>query len=446
MIPRGAASGRTCVLRRRGLLAVFALLCAAAPARAQAPATISVDDVRVGPGGRERVVVSVLDVSGSPVPDLGRAFSVSLDGAAVEDLVARPRREVRPSARVTLLVDASLLRGSSLPDLQDAVRALGRVLEPGDRIRVVAVSGRTRQREASAGDAAGLASGLGALADDGTPLLYDALSAAARDAARLPGRRAGALLLVTRGADGGSRHGPLDVLAFAKQPGRLTPLVVVLLGDVGGAPESDRLQRLAAHTGGAVSVVTASPAIASNVPSLVERALGQWVLTFRTASHRLAGGSHRLEVVVESQGARRAASLEFDAREARVAPWWRTPLPWLMLLALLVLGALGLAFVRRPQRGLLVHDHDADDGVWYELFAYPVTLGAAAGNDIVFHDPQVSRNHAVLERRGRTVELADLNSENGTFVNGERVSRRALADGDRLSLGESVHLVYEARG
>jgi pSer/pThr/pTyr-binding forkhead associated (FHA) protein len=108
----------------------------------------------------------------------------------------------------------------------------------------------------------------------------------------------------------------------------------------------------------------------------------------------------------------------------------------------------GTAFValQRRQQGLLVHDGGADEGVWYEIFAFPITVGGADGNDIVLASAQVSRNHAVLERRGRTVELADLNSENGTFVNGERIVRRALADGDRVSLGPAVHLIYEARG
>ena len=101
---------------------------------------------------------------------------------------------------------------------------------------------------------------------------------------------------------------------------------------------------------------------------------------------------------------------------------------------------------RQRQRCLFVHDGDADDGVWYSVYALPATLGAAAGNDLVLADPQVSRNHAVLEGRGRNIELVDLNSENGTFVNGERISRRVLADGDRVALGPDVHLIYEARG
>ena len=102
-------------------------------------------------------------------------------------------------------------------------------------------------------------------------------------------------------------------------------------------------------------------------------------------------------------------------------------------------------FTRRRQMCLLVHDGDDQDGIWYEVFTLPVTLGGAEGNDIVFPESEVSRNHAVLERRGRNIELADLNSENGTLVNGERITRRVLAEGDRISLGDAVHLIFEAR-
>ena len=92
-----------------------------------------------------------------------------------------------------------------------------------------------------------------------------------------------------------------------------------------------------------------------------------------------------------------------------------------------------------------MHDGDGQDGTWYEVFRLPLRVGAAEGNDIVLADSLVSRNHAVFERRGRTIELVDLNSENGTLVNDERVARRVLADGDRVSLGPDVHLVFEAR-
>ena len=442
----GTAAGRRDRAPFQALIGLLSALLLAAPAHAQAPATITIDNVRASGNGRHHVVVSVLDPSGNPVPGLADAFSVALNGGAVEDLRARDARAERPHATVTLVVDAALFSPPALGAVEDAVRALGRALRESDRIRVVAAGSALRSREGSAGDADGLARRLADLAGDGTPRLYDALYDAVRAASRLPGDREGAVIAITRGADGGSGRSLIEVLALAGTPQRLTRVMVLRLGDAGVAPEAERLRRLAAHTGGAVTAVTSPQSLSVALPGTAARALGHWVLTFRAPGWSRDVERQELEVTVEAAGARRTARLGYATREALPPAWWTNPMSWLLPGAVLLLAGLAWALSRRRQRGLLVHDRDADDGVWYELFAFPVTIGGAAGNDLVLPDPLVSRNHATLERRGRTVELVDLNSENGTFVNGERISRRALADGDRLSFGRNVHLIYEARG
>ena len=65
-----------------------------------------------------------------------------------------------------------------------------------------------------------------------------------------------------------------------------------------------------------------------------------------------------------------------------------------------------------------------------------VRIGRAPENDIVLDDLLVSRHHAELRFvPGSAPELHDLGSHNGTFVNGQRVQRVALADGDLVSIG-----------
>jgi pSer/pThr/pTyr-binding forkhead associated (FHA) protein len=59
--------------------------------------------------------------------------------------------------------------------------------------------------------------------------------------------------------------------------------------------------------------------------------------------------------------------------------------------------------------------------------------------DLVLDDPNVSRQHAAIERVGDTWVLADLGSTNGCYVEGQRVSRRQLADGDVIEI--TTHLV-----
>ena len=435
-------------MRTPGTLATAALAVAlaAGAALAQMPGTVKVEDVRVTLDGRHRVTVSVVDEAGAPLAGLERSFRVTVDGAAAEDLVAESGRSRRPEATVTVVLDATLLRGESLAGVQEALRTLGRKLAHGDRLAVVIAGSQTRSREEDAAAADGMAQGIGALAGDGTPLLYDALYSAAREASRLPERRGGALLVVTRGAAGGSQRSALEVHAMARSRSRIVPVMIVLLDDGGASAEGERLRQLAAQTGGAAMSATSAASLPDLLPALASRALDRWVLAFRIPAWDRTRSRHTISLTVDHDGARRSADDTYDTAEALPEAWWRSPLLWLSLLAVVLVAGAAFVVLQRRQQGLLVHDGDAEDGVWYELFAFPVTVGGADGNDIVLANAQVSRNHAVLERRGRTIELADLNSENGTFVNGERIVRRVLADGDRVSLGPAVHLIYEARG
>jgi pSer/pThr/pTyr-binding forkhead associated (FHA) protein len=72
-----------------------------------------------------------------------------------------------------------------------------------------------------------------------------------------------------------------------------------------------------------------------------------------------------------------------------------------------------------------------------------VNVGRADYNDVVVPDPSVSTSHAKLQRREGIWVLVDLDSTNGTFVDGERVKGEApLAPGAMVRLGD-VQLVFE---
>lgn len=72
-----------------------------------------------------------------------------------------------------------------------------------------------------------------------------------------------------------------------------------------------------------------------------------------------------------------------------------------------------------------------------------VNVGRADYNDVVVPDPSVSTSHAKLQRREGVWVLVDLDSTNGTFVDGERVKGDApLAPGATVRLGD-VQLVFE---
>ena len=73
-----------------------------------------------------------------------------------------------------------------------------------------------------------------------------------------------------------------------------------------------------------------------------------------------------------------------------------------------------------------------------------VLIGRLADCRIVVSDGNTSRHHARISRSGSGFVIADLNSTNGTFVNGDRlVADHRLADGDIITVG-SVSLRFEA--
>jgi hypothetical protein len=72
-------------------------------------------------------------------------------------------------------------------------------------------------------------------------------------------------------------------------------------------------------------------------------------------------------------------------------------------------------------------------------------LGRGTEADIRLPDTGVSRKHADVQLHGGTVVVEDLGSTNGTLVNGRRIARQDLADGDVIRIGHSV-LVYRQDG
>ncbi len=77
-------------------------------------------------------------------------------------------------------------------------------------------------------------------------------------------------------------------------------------------------------------------------------------------------------------------------------------------------------------------------GSGHVVLAERITVGRGRGVDLQLStDGQLSRAHAVFERRDDGVYLVDLGSLNGSFVNGERVKERRLFGGEVVRLGET---------
>ena len=82
------------------------------------------------------------------------------------------------------------------------------------------------------------------------------------------------------------------------------------------------------------------------------------------------------------------------------------------------------------------------DKIYYPLTGLIKQIGRSMDCDIVLSDPQVSRLHARLDKNEDGWVLVDLESQNGTLVNGVKVREKILAPGDVIQLG-AASLTYE---
>ena len=94
---------------------------------------------------------------------------------------------------------------------------------------------------------------------------------------------------------------------------------------------------------------------------------------------------------------------------------------------------------------LLVAKEGPSAGKIYPLEEDEVLIGREQGSTLQIDSPGVSRKHARLTYQENQYLVEDLGSSNGTFVNGERISRPwPLKNGDMIGIGRTVQLEYQA--
>jgi hypothetical protein len=119
-----------------------------------------------------------------------------------------------------------------------------------------------------------------------------------------------------------------------------------------------------------------------------------------------------------------------------------------MILTPAAAAAAGLgrgAPARRSVQLIVQRSPSLDEGGAFPLNSAPVTLGRGGQNDLVLDgDEFASARHARIEVRGDGVWIQDLESTNGTYVNGSRVAgAQRLEPGDVLRVGETDLVVEE---
>jgi hypothetical protein len=95
-----------------------------------------------------------------------------------------------------------------------------------------------------------------------------------------------------------------------------------------------------------------------------------------------------------------------------------------------------------PARVLIRTDGNTD---FVHVLGRRTRIGRGSDNEMVLDTKHVSRYHAVLLAGPAHTSIEDLNSTNGVFVNGKRVARQILKDGDRVTIGRTQYR-YTVRG
>jgi diguanylate cyclase (GGDEF)-like protein len=107
-----------------------------------------------------------------------------------------------------------------------------------------------------------------------------------------------------------------------------------------------------------------------------------------------------------------------------------------------VLGVKDLLQAAAQKNAYLIVINGRSVGRIYKVSSDEIVMGRSPEVDVVIEDEGVSRQHAKIERRDDGMVLMDMGSTNGIFVNGKKVARHYLNDGDRLQIGSTTILKF----
>jgi two-component system, cell cycle response regulator len=105
-------------------------------------------------------------------------------------------------------------------------------------------------------------------------------------------------------------------------------------------------------------------------------------------------------------------------------------------------AAMTISLVPAPDRPVLLRREGLDAGAVYSLRHGCLVVGRDPEANLPIRDPGVSRVHARIFAREGALYVEDLGSTNGTQLNGVRVGRSEIRDGDVIELGPAVTLAF----
>jgi len=110
------------------------------------------------------------------------------------------------------------------------------------------------------------------------------------------------------------------------------------------------------------------------------------------------------------------------------------------------MGARKLKAMRRDNEMAFLQVLSEEGGARFDVTSDKVTLGRAADNDIVLPETAVSSHHCCVLRQGAAFMLKDLDSTNGTILDGELVKEAPLKPGDIFQVAGEVDVLFGDEG
>jgi VWFA-related protein len=432
-------------------IALLALTTAAAgwsaPALAQSESFAKVerlhlDDVYAGPDGRREVelYVRALTRYREPVENLRPVDFVIRDGDEKiddDDKRVTTLGEAGRGMTCVLAIDVSrTMAGEPFKRAKAAALEFMELLESRDHVAVVAFSDEVRvvaPFTASRAEARVQLDSLQIDSDSLSTVLYDGVHKAVeliRLGEDLP--RRSFVIAFSDGKDAGSHRSLEQVIEFAKATEVRPPALVFSIGYARfGGEGLEVLRRLSEQTGGSYIPATSTIHLSGFFNEIWRQMTRSYVIVY---PGDMDGESHRVEVEVEGQTDSRTVPYPYIP-----GPRW----PYVLVLAAVALVAVAAVLVARGRSaGRLVFVGGPRAGEAVLVKGAKIRIGALPDNEIVIPSRTVSRYHAAIYRKGRQVEIEDLNSSNGTFVNGTSVRTCPLKPGDKIRIAD-VDLVFE---
>lgn len=218
------------------------------------------------------------------------------------------------------------------------------------------------------------------------------------------------------------------------------------------------LSTLASKTGGVYRKISAND-VANEIESIAKELQNQYVITFEPLEWR--GSETPVNVRLELTAPNGSPMQRIYTEPVKVGKLpsdiWND---WLKYVVFGLGGLLGIGLIwllikallkgrknrpvevveesgpSGPYKGKLTAMTGVYAGKEFYLTEDVTTIGSIAGNTVVLQEQGVSKRHAGIKIEDMRFELADFGSTNGTHVNGAKVTKQFLRDGDEIRIGE----------